>query len=108
LSDQELLDLQIRPRMNLYLNGSDAYGSFIVDAGISYFAGEPYSNASFDKSTNITSSFVTLFVDISVEESGLDLVSNKNVSVNSTSNEFVFSLEPLTPRFEPYNITITG
>lgn len=108
LSTSPLLDLSIRPRTNLYLNGTDSYASFLVDAPISYITGKPFTNTSFDKNTNITNPFLLLFIDISVEESGLDLVSNKNVSVNSTNNEFVFSLKDLTARFDPYNITITG
>lgn len=93
--------------MNLYLP-SDKYASFIVDAPLSLYHGLPYVNTSFDKNTNLTNAFVTLFIDIAETASGLDLVSNKNVSINSTSNEFVFSLDILNPRLEPYEISITG
>jgi hypothetical protein len=93
--------------MNLYL-ASENYASFIVDAPISYMHGGAFVNASFNKATNITSAFTKLFIDVSVVESGLDLVSGLNVTVNTTSNEFGFSLSKLTPRLEPYQIVITG
>ncbi|KAH6684292.1 hypothetical protein B0J14DRAFT_572569 [Halenospora varia] len=107
LSPTPLLDLSIRPRMNIYL-GSEDYASFIVDAPITYMHGEAYYNTSFNKQTNETKPFTTLFIDISVDDTGLDLVSFGNVSVNSTSNEFIFSLAKFTPQFEPYNISIIG
>lgn len=107
LSANPLLDLTIRPRMNLYL-ASDKYASFIVDAEFSYMHGGAFYNTSFNKQTNVTTAFETLFVDISVDDTGLDLVSFGNVSVNSTANEFVFSLAGLTPQIYPYNISIIG
>lgn len=70
--------------------------------------GAAYTNASFDKQTNITNAFTKLFIDISVVESGLDLISSSNVTVNTTNNEFGFSLSGLTPRFDPYDIVLTG
>ena len=93
--------------MSIYVAGeSDA--SLIVDAPISYMHGGAFVNGSLNKQDNITSLFTKLFVDISVVESGLDLVSGENVTVNSTSNEFVFSLSGLVPRFEPYAIVLVG
>lgn len=106
-STSPLLNLGIRPRRNLYLP-SDDYASFIVDAPISFYHGLPYYNTSFDKNSNITNPFTVLFVDIMEVESGTDLVSNRNVSINSTSNEFVFALNLLQPRFEPYEVVIYG
>lgn len=107
LSPTPLLDLSIRPRTNLYL-ASEKYGSFIIDAPISFMHGAAYTNASFNKDTNTTSVFTTLFIDVLVVESGLDLISGVNVTVNTTNNELGFSLSGLTPRFEPYEIVITG
>ena len=93
--------------MNLYVAG-ESYGSLIVDATLSYMNGEPFVNASLNKQDNITSSFKTLFIDVSLVEGGVDLISSRNVTVNTTSNEFVISLASLTPRFDPYEIVITG
>jgi hypothetical protein len=107
LSSTPLLDLSIRPRMSIYIAGED-YASFIIDAPISYMHGGAFANSSFNKQDNLTSPFSKLFIDVSVEESGLDLLSGRNVSVNSTSNEFVFSLSGLTPRLDPYEIVIVG
>jgi len=107
LSLVPLLDLSIRSRLNIYLPDEN-YASFIIDAPLSYLNGEAYINSTFNKQDNTTSSFNTLFIDISVVESGLDLLSHRNVSINSTANEFVFSLSGLTPRLEPYEIVIVG
>ena len=93
--------------MNIYIAG-ESYASFVVDAPISYMHGSSFVNGSFNKQDNITSPFTTLFIDVSVEESGLDLLSGRNITVNSTSNEFVFSLAGLAPRFNPYAIVIVG
>ena len=93
--------------MNLYVAG-ESYASFLVDAPISYMNGKSFVNASFNKQDNITSPFKTLFIDVSLVESGVDLISSRNVTVNSTNNEFVVSLASLTPRFNPYEIVITG
>ena len=49
--------------MNIY-NTDDMYGSVIVDAPLSYTHGELYCNFGFNKQTNLTSSFTTLFVNI--------------------------------------------
>lgn len=107
LSPTPLLDLSIYPRMNIYV-ASESYASFIVDAPISYIHGGSFVNASFNKQDNVTSPFKKLFIDVSLEENGLNLLSGENVIVNSTSNEFVFSLASLTPRFGPYKVVIVG
>lgn len=107
LSSVPLLDVSIRPRINIYIAGED-YASFIVDAPLSYLNGDTYVNSTFNKQDNITSGFTKLFIDIEISESGLDLISSRNVTVNTTSNEFVFSLSGLTPRFEPYEVVLTG
>ncbi|RDW68607.1 hypothetical protein BP5796_09264 [Coleophoma crateriformis] len=106
-SSEPLLDLTIRPRTNIY-TASDIYASVIVDAKLSYIHGGAYYNTSFNKQTNETKSFTTLFIDVSVDDTGLDLVSSANVTVNSTSNEFIFSLGQLEPQLEPYNLSIIG
>ncbi|KAH9219123.1 hypothetical protein DL95DRAFT_457591 [Leptodontidium sp. 2 PMI_412] len=107
LSSTPLLDISIRPRLNLYL-ASETYASFIIDAPISFMHGGAYMNASFNKQDNITSPFTKLFIDVEVTESGLNLIAGGNVTVNTTNNEFGFNLSGLTPRFEPYQIVITG
>ncbi|KAL2069317.1 hypothetical protein VTL71DRAFT_15655 [Oculimacula yallundae] len=107
LSSTPLLDLSIRPRLNLYL-ATESYGSFLVDAPISFMHGGPFVNASFNKQDNITSPFTKLFIDVEVVENGLNLLAGQNITVNTTNNELWFNLSELTPRFEPYQIVITG
>ena len=93
--------------MNVYI-ANETYGSFVVDAPLSYMNGSSYVNSTFNTQDNITSGFTTLFIDVEISESGLDLLSSRNVTINTTSNEFVFSLSGLTPRFEPYEVVMTG
>ncbi|KAI9738376.1 MAG: hypothetical protein M1834_008879 [Cirrosporium novae-zelandiae] len=107
LSSTPLLDLRIRPRMNLYTS-DDNFASFIIDASISYTNGDPYYSTIYDKENKVTKAFTKLFIDISVADTGLDLVSNVNVTVNTTANEFQFSLANLPAQYEPYNITVIG
>jgi hypothetical protein len=106
-SSTPLLDLSIRPRTNLYLAGEE-YASFIIDAPISYLTGQAFMNASFNKQDNLTSPFTTLFIDVAVVESGLDLISGQNIAVNTTGNELGVSLSGLTARVEPYDVVVTG
>lgn len=65
-------------------------------------------NSSFDKGANVTKPFLKLFIDVSVIESGLDLISGQNITIDSTSNELGFTLVGLTPRTKPYKVVITG
>ncbi|CZT42723.1 uncharacterized protein RSE6_02666 [Rhynchosporium secalis] len=107
LSTTPLLDLSIRPRLNLYL-ASETYASFLIDAPISFMHGGRYVNASYDRQNNVTTPFVKLFIDVEVVESGLNLIAGRYITVNTTNNEFGIKLSDLTPRFEPYQIVITG
>ena len=93
--------------MNLYLY-SENEASFIVDASISYIRGQPFSNTTKDSSSNSSLPFTTLYINITVAESDLTLVSEGNVSVNSTGNELHFSLASIPASFEPYRIAISG
>ena len=104
LSTLPLLNLQIRPRMNVYIT-DDMYGSVIVDAPISYIHGEPYYNSNFNKQTNLTSP--SRPSSSTSQSTILDLIFRK-LTINSTANEFVFSLAGLTPQLEPYNLSIVG
>ena len=72
-SDVPLLDLKVRPRMNLYTPG-DGKGSFIVDTGISYIHGEPWETTDHDSQS--------LNIEISIDEAQLHLT--HSVSVNTS------------------------
>lgn len=91
-----LLDLGVRPRMNLYVPGDDN-GSFIVDTEISYIRGDPLDRPSGHESKD-------LHVDISIEVTSLHL--RRIVAVNSSSTEINFPLQNLAPRFKPYQVTL--
>lgn len=93
--------------MNLYVP-SDTYASFIIDAPLTYTIGSPFTNITFNPGTNTSDAFDTLFIDVSEVASGLDLVSSRNVSINSTANEFIFALNRLVPRTQPYKIVVIG
>ncbi|KAK8182839.1 hypothetical protein BC567DRAFT_207300 [Phyllosticta citribraziliensis] len=106
-SAEPRLDVQVYPRMNLYVE-TDTTASFIVDARLSLVTGEPYYNGVYHKDTKETTPFDHLYIDISLSDSGRSLVADKNVSVNSTANEFQFSLAGIKAQLEPYNVTLVG
>lgn len=85
-----LLNLRVRPRMSFYVVG-EAQGSVIVDAAISTMHGQPL----FASSLAGTSTNQSLVVDIFDAGSGAVLVSKARVAVNTTGNEFTFSLSDL-------------
>lgn len=83
--------------MSIYLD-TDATASVLVDAEVLYYQiGEPISE-SF-----LTSPAQPLEVTISSE--GLSLGSS-TLDVGSTENEIAISLESLSSRIDPYNLTI--
>lgn len=92
MSTSPLLDLTIRPRMNIYI-ASDESSSLIIDATISYIHGQPF----YDTKTNITSPFIALFIDANLEGNGQDFVSGQYIMISSNGNEFLISLKSLTP-----------
>lgn len=95
LSSVPLLDLKVRPRMNLY-TPSDDRGSLIVDSEISYTHGEPWETKEHDSQS--------LHIEISIEETHLLLT--HSIPVNTSSNELELPLYNLVPRFEPYRVTL--
>ena len=106
-SSEPLLNLQIRPRMNIYVSG-DTQGSFIVDAGISDLHGQPFPSTAILTSGQNQSSLGSF--DITVTITGFDtpLVSNQTVPINTTSNEIEFSLSRLSPQTAPFAVTLTA
>ncbi|GAD96679.1 conserved hypothetical protein [Paecilomyces variotii No. 5] len=104
---EPLLDLRVRPRMNLYTD-DELWGSFIVDAALSHINGYHY-----DHDTDIGNGHDrahegsnVLYVDISLANGRADLVSSAVIPVNTTSNEVSFSLSRLEPQFDPYEIVL--
>ncbi|KAF2752884.1 hypothetical protein EJ05DRAFT_458687, partial [Pseudovirgaria hyperparasitica] len=107
-SDHPLLDLNIYPHFNIYTAGEE-YASFVIDAPISYIHGFPYSNPTIDNTTNTVSPFTYLIIEVSDTHTGAQIISgDRSVKINSTANIFPFSLDHFTPRFAPYNITLSA
>ena len=94
--------------MNLY-TADDVAGSFIIDAPISNVHGIPYYNTtgSLQNNGSVSSEpFTTLYVDIFDAASGNPLISGANITVNSTGNEFEFSLSNFTAQTTAHNIVL--
>jgi hypothetical protein len=101
-----MLYVTIEPRYSIFLEND--VGSFIVNAAISHFFGQPYTNISYDDPGSGTGNpFTTMDFEIHNEETGSLLVSD-SVPVNSTGNLFGFSFSSFTPRPAPYAISIYG
>lgn len=93
------LYLQVEPRHSIYVS-SEKTASFIVDAALSKYHGQPYSNAP-------GSQFPDLSFSITVEATGKVLVTNK-VAVNTTDNLFDFDISQLQPQLDAYDIVLRG
>jgi len=98
-----LLYVTIQPRYSIFLD-TDVTGSFIVDASISYLFGESYGNAS-NPSGKLPADVSALTLNISYDGTNLFAAS---VPINSTGNIVEFSLIHFEPRYEPYQILLSG
>lgn len=102
-SDKPLLDLQIYPRMNIYLE-DEATGSLIIDAGLSWTTGVKYCDQM--KDGNIASNNAKFALEVSMADTGAKILDKVEVLVNSTGNEIPVSLSSLPARMEPYTLLI--
>lgn len=98
------LDLRFRPRLSYYLDGEPT-GTFIVDAPLTHDIGQVFQQPSVNYTSNATS---RLFIDIVDDQSQAKLVSAAPLIVNSTSNQYNFSLSDFIPRAKPFGITLTA
>lgn len=99
-----LLNLRCYPRMNLYL-GVESSATLIIDAPLSYTVGQPIcSSGDYLPATSVNSS--SLHFSIIRADTGEVLVSDAEVSLNSTANEFEFPLSSFAASFNPYEILI--
>lgn len=103
-SSSPLVDLQFYPRMNLYLAGESS-ASLIIDAPLSYEVGQPFCSPEGYISDASGGSSYSHF-DIIKSSTGEILVTDASVPVNSTGNEFKFSLSSFDASFDPYDILI--
>ncbi|TID13108.1 putative glycoside hydrolase subgroup catalytic core [Venturia nashicola] len=97
-SDKPLLNLQVYPRMNIYLE-DETMGSLVVDAGLSWTTGVKYCDQTKDDNARFT-------FEVSVADTGARISEKTDISVNSTGNEIPMSLLSLPARTEPYTLLI--
>jgi hypothetical protein len=102
-SSRPLLNLQIYPRMNIYLD-DESSGSLIVDAALTRNVGKPYCSTSADGF--ISSDEAKFQFSVTRLDTGATVASNQLIPVNTTGNEIPLSLDSFPPRFQPYDIMI--
>ena len=109
-----ILDLQIRPRMQQYLEEDDS-GAFIIDARVSDVDPTTSDNILIgqqkDMSFNVFSynwDLDSLFFDIYRTDTNDHIAGPGIVSINSTGTTVGFSLANFTPSFEPYSIHLVA
>ena len=90
--------------MNIY-TADDTSASFIVDANVTYTVGQPITSQTTNSSSNATS---MLTLNIQLPENGTSLMSNTNITMDSTGNELEFSLQNIPAQTTPYNVTLTA
>lgn len=101
-----MLYVQIEPRHSIYVS-SEKTGTFIVDAAISQYHGEPYYNSTQVLGSSTPQPFSDLYFTIAIETTDQVLVSN-SVIVNSTDNLFDFDISQLKPQLDAYEIVLYG
>ncbi|KAI2629260.1 hypothetical protein GGS26DRAFT_598959 [Hypomontagnella submonticulosa] len=103
------LYIQFKPRYSLYLQDENK-GSFVVNAELSPWFGQPWTNSTSDGGSN-TEPFTDLLFTISVtspgDKEGKKLVED-SIPVNTTGAEFEFDLSDFTPRAIPYQVVLSG
>lgn len=98
VSSTPWLRLNVKPRMSIYLD-TDKTADVLVDAAVSYFeVGEPISESL------LTTPAQKLQVTLSSED-GVS-IGSAFLDVGSTENLVAVDLASLSPRIEPYNITV--
>ena len=94
-----LLYVQFKPRYSLYLAG-ESRGDFIVNAELSKYFGQPWTNSSIGSPDHFVFS-------INLAESDAILVENK-VDAGDTGKLFSFDLSQLTPSLKPIKVVLYG
>ncbi|KAI1206862.1 uncharacterized protein F4807DRAFT_437494 [Annulohypoxylon truncatum] len=101
------LYVQLKPRHSIYLAG-EGKGSFVVNAALSPWYGEPWTNSTTDGSA--TEPFTELFFSISLasDNSAGGPIIKGSAPINATAAVFDFDLSGLEPRLAPYDIVLFG
>lgn len=102
-SEKPLLNLQVYPRMNIYLE-DETSASLIVDASLSYTTGKAYCSDSYNGF--IASDDAKFRFSVVRADTGASLLEGAEIAVNSSSNELPISLSSLPARMEAYELII--
>lgn len=103
------LYVQFKPRHNIYLVG-ETKASFVVNAALSRWYGEPWTNSTTD-GESATEPFTELFFSISLTgsegETTASLVQS-SMTIDTTGAVFDFDLAGFEPRAAPYEVVLSG
>ncbi|KAI1103517.1 hypothetical protein F4804DRAFT_229516 [Jackrogersella minutella] len=102
------LYVQFKPRHSIYLEG-ETKGSFVVNAALSSWYGEPWKNSTSDGGS-ATEPFTELFFTISLA-SGSDSstpLTKGSMKINTTETNFDFDLSGFEPRAAPYEVVLSA
>ncbi|KAL7625863.1 hypothetical protein AAE478_005086 [Parahypoxylon ruwenzoriense] len=109
--DGELnLYVQFKPRYSIYLEG-ETKGSFVVNAALSPWFGEPWTNSTSNDGGAEMKLSTGLSFSISLtsqDSSGGTLLVESSIPVNTTGAIFDFDLGGFKPRMEPYEVMLSG
>lgn len=96
------LDVQFKPRYNIYLE-TEAQAEFVVNADISNWHGQPWPG--LDKPS--TAPRVVFTINLVSND---DVIIANKVNVSTAGNVFAFNVSSLNlkPRFEPYEVVLFG
>lgn len=103
------LYVQFKPRYSIYLAG-ETKGSFVVNAALSPWYGEPWNNSTSDGDA-AAEPFTELFFSISVasdEGASTGSLVESSIPVNQTGAVFDFDLSCFEPRAAPYEVVLSG
>ncbi|KAI6084081.1 hypothetical protein F4821DRAFT_178744 [Hypoxylon rubiginosum] len=100
------LYVQFKPRHSIYLAG-ETTGSFVVNAALSPWFGEPWTNSTSD-GKSAPEAFTDLFFSISLASDEGELLVESSIPVNSTGAFFDFDLTGFLPRSDPYEVILSG
>ncbi|XXH00901.1 hypothetical protein Hte_007252 [Hypoxylon texense] len=103
------LYVQFKPRYSIYLAG-ETKGSFVVNAALSPWYGEPWTNSTSDGEA-AAGPFTELFFSISVasdEGASAGSLVESSIPVNETGAVFDFDLSCFEPRAAPYEVVLSG
>ncbi|KAI1391673.1 uncharacterized protein F4822DRAFT_192602 [Hypoxylon trugodes] len=102
------LYVQFKPRYSIYLVG-ESKGSFVVNAALSPWYGEPWTNSTGDQGSK-TEPFTELFFSISpksASNTSTPLVEG-SIPINATGATFDFDLSSFEPSTTPYDVVLSG